>query len=205
MEALFVGLSVLSAHTILSRTAYKSLRVIDGDTFETTENQLVRINGIDAPETEMCGGEKARETLGKLVMNKPLNIKVLRRDPYYRLVSDVYADGKSVAAMMLSSGNAVRRITNEEINKTELNAAQDYAKVNKIGIFGEECTQSSNPKNNKCNIKGNRRSEHTDRFYRYPGCSQYDNTVVQLHLGDMWFCSEKEAKTAGFKKGGDCL
>jgi endonuclease YncB( thermonuclease family) len=204
MGVLFVGASILTAQALLSRTAYKVERVIDGDTFETTEKQLIRINGIDAPELEMCGGEDAKATLGKLLNDKPLQLKVLRRDQYFRLVSDVYVDGKSVATLMLTAGQAVRRVTNDEQDKAEMDNAQQIAKEEKIGIFGPGCTQGTNPKDKKCNIKGNMRSGYKDRFYRYPGCGQYETTLVQLHLGDRWFCSEKEAKAAGFVRGADC-
>lgn len=36
--------------------AYVVARVIDGDTFETAEKQLIRLSAADAPELEYCGG-----------------------------------------------------------------------------------------------------------------------------------------------------
>jgi endonuclease YncB( thermonuclease family) len=40
-------------------------RVIDGDTFETANQQTVRIYGIEAPEITICGGIEAKKELEK--------------------------------------------------------------------------------------------------------------------------------------------
>ena len=80
------------------------------------------------------------------------------------------------------------------------------AKVENVGIFGSKCTQATNPDNPKCIIKGNKRAHAGDSaLYRFPGCTQYPKTLVQLYLGDQWFCSEREAENAGFTKGSDCF
>lgn len=39
--------------------AYQVLRVIDGDTFETAENQHIRVASTEAPELDRCGGTEA--------------------------------------------------------------------------------------------------------------------------------------------------
>jgi endonuclease YncB( thermonuclease family) len=50
--------------------AYTALRVIDGDTFETTEKQLIRLANVNAPELENCLGPEAKAEMEKLVINK---------------------------------------------------------------------------------------------------------------------------------------
>jgi len=72
----------------------------------------------------------------------------------------------------------------------------------KLGVYSDTCTQVKNLVNPKCNIKGNIRNY--DKYYRYLGCDQYETTLIQLHFGDKWFCTESEAKNAGFSLGGDC-
>lgn len=37
-----------------------------------------------------------------------------------------------------------------------------------------------------------------------PHCSEYNRTVIELHLGEEWFCSEKEASKAGYTKSKNC-
>jgi len=44
----------LAALLIFQKTSYLVTRIIDGDTFETKEKQLVRINGIQSPEKGLC-------------------------------------------------------------------------------------------------------------------------------------------------------
>lgn len=62
MNKKFVA-AVLATMTLSSavylKTTYQVLRVIDGDTFETIEHQIIRLSGIDAPELELCGGLEA--------------------------------------------------------------------------------------------------------------------------------------------------
>ena len=50
--------------------AYKAARVVDGDTFDTTERQIIRLASTDAPELDLCGGIESSKTLQKLILNK---------------------------------------------------------------------------------------------------------------------------------------
>lgn len=181
--------------------AYEAVRVIDGDTFVTQEGQYVRVASTEAPEPDRCGGKEAKEELEKLVLDKPIYLKVVYRDPYQRSVSFVYADGVFVNRAMLEGGRAYYSRSSPGKIGEELKAATEKAREEHKGIFGTSCTQTVNPKQPKCNIKGNAR---TAKIYYLPGCGVYDNVEVQLYLGDVWFCSEKEAIKAGFRKPDQC-
>jgi len=180
--------------------AYEVLRVIDGDTFETKEKQHIRVASTEAPELDQCGGEEAKEALERLIINKPVYLKVTFRDPYQRLVSLVYADGKFINKEMLSSGYSYYARGTEGFSD-DLREAGDVAREKKIGLFSDSCTQSVNKKKPRCNIKGNDRN---GKIYYTTECGFYDNVTVQLYLGDRWFCSEKEAINAGFRKPEQC-
>ncbi len=180
---------------------YTVNRVIDGDTFETTEHQLVRIAGIDAPELEYCGGLEAKAALEKLILNKRVYLKVVYRDPFQRLDSWVYTNQGSVALKMVQKGLAFNHNHQGKSDHKILDAT-NKAKLAKIGIFGPKCSQEKNPLNAKCNIKGN--NLRGNKYYHDPSCVQYESTQVQLYLGDQWFCTEQEAKKAGYTKGQDC-
>lgn len=52
-----------------------------------------------------------------------------------------------------------------------------------------------------CDIKGNVNSDG-DKIYHRPGMSAYNNTKVKPEEGDRWFCTEAEAKAAGFRRAG---
>jgi len=182
--------------------AYSVLRVIDGDTFETTEHQHIRVAAVEAPEIDLCGGPEAKKALEKLVLGKPVYLKVIYRDPYQRLVSLVYAGDQFVNKAMLADGLAYHHLHNplEEIGEDLKNTSQ-AARERKIGIFGPACTQMTNSAKPKCDVKGNTRNGNI--YYR-PDCGVYPNVAVQLYLGDRWFCSEKEAIKAGFRKPEQC-
>lgn len=181
--------------------AYSVARVIDGDTFVTAENQYIRVASTEAPETGRCGGTEAKAALEKFVIGKPVYLKVVYRDPYQRLVSFVYTKERFVnEATLLEGYSYYSRSSPGEIGE-ELKNASDKAREKKKGIFSETCTQTANHKNSSCNIKGN---TGTDKIYYLPGCGVYPNVEVQLYRGDQWFCSEKEAVAAGFRKPEQC-
>ena len=182
--------------------AYQVLRVIDGDTFETTDNQRIRVASAQAPELNRCGWEEAKTALEELILGKPLYIKVHFRDKFQRLVSLVYADNVFINTAMLQGGYSYFYGGSPGSGVTEqLSIATETARGEKKGIFSETCTQMINKEEPSCNIKGNTRNGN---IYYVPKCGVYDNVEVQLYLGDRWFCSEKEAVKAGFRKPEQC-
>ena len=51
-----------------------------------------------------------------------------------------------------------------------------------------------------CRIKGNVSIETGERIYHVPGQTYYDQTVVDGRYGEHWFCSEMQARMAGWRK-----
>ena len=52
--------------------------------------------------------------------------------------------------------------------------------------------------NDECNIKDNVNTRG-ERIYHVPGDRYYDETKIVANHGERWFCSEKEAKAAGWR------
>jgi hypothetical protein len=50
-----------------------------------------------------------------------------------------------------------------------------------------------------CLIKGNI-DDQGQRIYHVPGGDYYDVTVIEASRGERWFCSEAEARAAGWRK-----
>jgi hypothetical protein len=50
-----------------------------------------------------------------------------------------------------------------------------------------------------CNIKGNINASG-ERIYRVSGQRYYDATRISLGSGERWFCSEAEARAAGWRR-----
>ncbi|WP_245278960.1 hypothetical protein [Mesorhizobium loti] len=52
----------------------------------------------------------------------------------------------------------------------------------------------------KCNIKGNISINTGEEIYHVPGQKFYDETIIRPEFGERWFCSEAEARAAGWRK-----
>lgn len=51
----------------------------------------------------------------------------------------------------------------------------------------------------QCNIKGNV-STQGERIYHVPGQKYYNDTRISRSHGERWFCSEEEARAAGWRR-----
>lgn len=51
-----------------------------------------------------------------------------------------------------------------------------------------------------CVIKGNISIDTGEHIYHMPGQTYYAETVVRPEFGERWFCSEAEARYAGWRK-----
>lgn len=58
---------------------------------------------------------------------------------------------------------------------------------------------ASAEESNACNIKGNV-STRGERIYHVPGQKYYDETRISASHGERWFCSEDEARAAGWRR-----
>lgn len=58
---------------------------------------------------------------------------------------------------------------------------------------------TSAQENAACNIKGNV-STQGERIYHVPGQKYYDDTRISASHGERWFCSEEEARAAGWRQ-----
>ncbi len=55
-----------------------------------------------------------------------------------------------------------------------------------------------------CTIKGNISSPKKEKIYHLPGCASYKATIITMSDGERMFCTEKEAKDAGWRKALNC-
>jgi hypothetical protein len=51
-----------------------------------------------------------------------------------------------------------------------------------------------------CNIKGNVSYNGGTKIYHMPGQEDYASTVITASRGERWFCSEDEARAAGWRR-----
>lgn len=185
-----------------SDTGVAVIGVIDGDTLVLDGKTRVRLRYADAPELEFCGGEEAKDLLDKLVVGKNVRITEQVPDQYGRAMALVYEGSRLVNLQMLDSGWVRYHHDNTKLTE-ELKAVADEAKGEQRGIFGS-CQSKENTKQPKCNIKGNIDKANDAKRYYIPGCAQYAFTIVEEDVGEQWFCTESEARKAGYVKAETC-
>ena len=177
-------------------------QVYDGDTFNISNKQNIRLFSVDAPELGNCYGKEAKEALTKKILGKKVILKSPRTDYYKRVQAYVYVDGEFVNEYLVKNGYASEH--GEGTPETDIvMVANTFAKENKLGIYSEECSPSKPPKKG-CIVKGNIEYNTGDRKYLIPGCHNYTQTIVEKFRGEDWFCSEKEAMNAGYSKYSNC-
>lgn len=194
----------VSGSSYKTESGMQVIGVIDGDTIFVDQKTRIRLRHIDAPEKGMCGYKEAQETLTKNVVGKKVVVKELIPDKYGRGMALVYVGNILINQVMLESG-WVRYHSDKTSVTEDLKKSTQLAKDEKRGIYGE-CQSLINTKNPKCNIKGNiDKNKYSDnKKYYLPNCAQYQFTLVEEDLGEGWFCSEAEAKKAGFVKAETC-
>ncbi|TGS89671.1 thermonuclease family protein [Mesorhizobium sp. M3A.F.Ca.ET.174.01.1.1] len=202
--------------------------VIDGDTVEIA-GQRVRFNGIDAPESRQycddakgfeypCGRRAAQALDEFLAASRPIHCTFVDRDRYGRLVANCErADGRNVQRWLVEQGLALDwpRYSNGAFS-----VEQGLAKAARRGVWQgkfdqpwdwreanaekvETVTEQSTGFDflgSGCTIKGNISVSTGEHIYHMPGQEHYDETVITRGKGERWFCSEAEARAAGWRK-----
>ena len=189
--------------TQLSSNLNKVIKVLDGDTFLLNSAQRVRLLGASAPEMENCGGKEAKKRLEELVLNRNVKLDEPFIDQYSRVIALVYVENVMVNEILLKEGWARYDGTGKSQKET-LKQAYEEAFSQKKGIFSPLC-RAEQPDKPNCLIKGNIDKATGTKTYHFPGCREFNITVVEKDLGEDWFCSEKEAEAAGFVKSQNCF
>ncbi|MBC2834335.1 thermonuclease family protein [Paragemmobacter straminiformis] len=193
------------AETIVGRA-----RVIDGDTLEIGSKH-VRLFGIDAPEHDQtCDrngkpwpcGQAAAQALADLAGRARLECEVQDRDRYGRAVSICAAKGVDLGEQLVRQGTATAylRYSHRYV------AAEAEAKARRLGIWGGQMVTPEDYRHGtaqdapdpSCTIKGNIGTK--GRVYHMAGQADYAATRINESKGERWFCSEAQARAAGFRK-----
>jgi len=208
----FIGI-VLTFVSVISLSLnfyfYKNIReqnrvadVVDGDTFQLASGKRVRLLGVDAPEYDRCGGPEAKEKLSSLIKDKVVDLKEEHQEAYGRSLALVYQNGRFVNQEIMREGLGVPDYQKSS-QRDLLTRTYHQARDSKKGIFSL-CKETGSPPDPNCVIKGNIDKSTYEKFYHLPGCKQYGQVVIDKDIGEGYFCSEKEAQAAGFKKASGC-
>lgn len=204
------------AATVAPAVITGSASVIDGDTLEI-HGQRIRLHGIDAPESgQTCrdgGGRdyrcglRAARALSDKIGQQAVSCEARDVDRYRRIVAVCRAAGEDVNAWLVTEGWAVayRHYSRDYIGAEE--AAKGAQRGMWAGTFtapeewrhGKHDAAADTGRPISCVIKGNI-SRSGERIYHVPGGEYYDVTRIDPSRGERMFCTEAEARAAGWRR-----
>lgn len=200
--------------------------VTDGDTLRIGTTRI-RLHAVDAPETgPTCGvggaawpcGRAAANRLAALVAHRQVRCRERDRDRYGRLVSICRVDGVDLGAALVSEGLARAYLR----YGTDYAGAEATARAAGLGLwqgaseapweYRQAQARRADPRLEPvaagradaaagpagCEIKGNVATGGR-RLYHLPGNPAYAATRIDPARGEAYFCSETEARAAGFR------
>ncbi len=191
-------------------------RVIDGDTIEVV-GQRIRLAVVDAPEMQqtcdvngkpVACGAAARHRLLTLLAGRRVQCDHRGAYSHKRAVANCDVGGVNVTLALLSEG--IGKIDHRFLNEWPRFAAgwteaEARAEAARRGLWqGHAVTPSVwrngvlMPVAGSCVIKGNI-NDKGERIYHSPSQRYYDSTRISKP-GERFFCSESEARVAGFRR-----
>ena len=206
---------------------YRVSRVVDGDTIEIDKDGKtvrIRLIGVDTPEVvdpdepEECYGKEASEYTKKELFDKFVKIETDPSQDLYdthnRLLAYIFTDSTNFNKGLIENGYAYEFTYDKPYKyQKEFKEAEEKAKNDEAGLWSPTAcpdktektssgTSQSTQKNNtqNCKIKGNISYNTGEKIYHVPGQKYYEDTVIDERSGERWFCSEAEARAAGWRR-----
>lgn len=195
-------------------TTGRVVEVTDGDTLTVLvgKQQIkVRLVEIDAPEGGQAFGNRSKQSLSEICFGKTAVLIDKGTDRFERMLARVECDRVDANEEQVRRGMAW--VYDQYVTDHGLYAIQDNAKSKKLGLWTDpkptppwewrhsaERTKAPPPKSlaGGCRIKGNINSRG-DRIYHLPGQKYYGSTQINESSGERWFCSEADARAAGWR------
>ncbi|MCG6113446.1 MAG: thermonuclease family protein [Paracoccus sp.] len=186
--------------------------VVDGDGLRV-RGVVIRLHGIDAPEHDQscqdargaiwhCG-EIATDRLAQMIADTTVTCTELDRDRYDRSVALCEAAGVDLAEAMVAEGLAWAYLRYSDTYAPAETTAREqgigiWSGVNQPAWEYRASRRAGTSEKSGCRIKGNI-SQSGERIYHLPDSRSYAATRISEAKGERWFCSEGEARTAGWR------
>jgi endonuclease YncB( thermonuclease family) len=209
--ARLAALSTLVGTSAAADLTGRAVGIADGDTFTLAlpdNRQLeVRLGEVDAPESDQPHGAHARSELRRLIADQRVRVVVQDVDRLGRTVGRVYAGDIDVCAAMVEAGAAwaYRRYVRDEslldLESEARNAGRGLWAASARPVPPWEWRHhrpAGHTDPERCTIKGNV-NDRGERIYHLPGQRYYDRTQISPAKGERYFCSEAEARAAGWR------
>ncbi len=217
---LLAGLLILTTAQFLGAAAPRSpgtiigrAETVDGDTIDIARIR-VRLHGIDAPEVgQKCRrddgkrwscGKTAKQVLARLIGGRVVRCDARAEDAFGRPVAVCHVGEIDISARMIVEGMAWAFI---EFSGDYVDL-ETRARNLRVGIWRGtseppwayrarrwKLAEQQAPEG--CPIKGN--ISKLGRIYHAPWSPWYKRTRVSPEKGERWFCSEREARDAGWR------
>ena len=216
VSRIFALVAVVLTGTSYAETLTGYPRVVDADTLAFGKEK-VRIEGIDAPEMrQQCRdatgamyacGKAAAAALRARIGPDEVTCQGDSRDRYQRLIGFCdFSDGADLNGWVVRQGHALayRKYSTAYVE------AENEAKAEGLGIWVGEFEapwqwrrnsrlEAAKRSTGNCKIKGNI-GRGGERIYHVPIGRSYGRTKINESKGERWFCSEKEAREAGWRR-----
>ena len=198
-------------------------RVLDGDTIEIGSDR-VRLWGIDAPEGRQicldgsrrwpCGRRAAQALAGRIDSR---SVVCEERDHDGRIIAVCRHGGRDINAWLVREGWALayRRYSRAYVKEESAAKAAkrglwrgefvppwDWRRGKRLHIADRDARHTASRDRRACNIKGNIGRSNGRRIYYLPGDPVYAKTRISTSHGERWFCTESEARAAGWRRAG---
>jgi micrococcal nuclease len=165
---------------------YEVIEVIDGDTVVLSNNEHVRLIGINTPESERYFYPEAKEVLKLLVLNKNVRLEkdVDDRDAYGRLLRYVYIGSLFVNLEMVKRGFANVFTFPPNVKYTDkFIEAEREARTNEIGLW-EKSNSSNIEININCDAEGDDRINLNGEYVIFKNNNNFDINLCGWTIKD---------------------
>lgn len=213
LAILYTAQPAFAAEAVVGRAS-----VIDGDTLEI-HGTRIRFHGIDAPESgQSCRtggkawrcGQRAALALSEKIGAGVVTCNPRDKDRYGRVVAVCSAGGEDLNGWMVAEGWALayRHYSKDYVtHEASASAARrgvwagefvppwDWRRGRRLSAASTESREPAA----QCLIKGNI-GKGGERIYHVPGGAYYERTRIDASKGERWFCTEAEARSAGWRR-----
>jgi endonuclease YncB( thermonuclease family) len=204
-----VGHSQTIKGRVVAITDCDTLTVLDGQ----NQQQKIRLNGIDAPESSQDFGQVSKRNLSSLVFDRDVVVEWRKKDRYGRIVGTVKVSATNANLEQLKAGLAwyYRQYAGDVAPELRpiYDRAEADARAGKRGLWARpnpqppweyrhpdqsSPTPTSQPSGK---IIGNRNSS----IYHLPNCPDYNKVSERNRI---YFGTETDAIKDGFRKARNC-
>lgn len=213
----------VSGYSPRGETISGAVRVVDGDSLHVGDTE-VRLFGVDAFEgRQVCVrdgnpwrcGEAAANELRRLTTGASITCDERDTDSYGRTVAVCTNGTVDLGAELARAGLALayRQFSDDYVDE------ESEAKAARRGAWAGDFTPpwdarragDAQPRQSPTGsgagmsgcrgtgIKGNLSKPSGERIYHVPGSSSYDETRIDEADGERWFCTEDDARRAGWR------